>query len=63
MSDIEDKLDHLMQHLIDKLVYNVYIEDDAFVIEFGDGTLIQLFSDDGDLDLYFELPEEPPPLH
>lgn len=58
-----DKLENLMQHLLDQTVYNCYIENDAFVIEFGDGTLIELYSDDGDLDIYFQLPQEPPPIH
>ena len=59
----EDRLGDLLNHLLDKTVYNAYIEEDAFTIEFEDGTFIQLYSDDGDLDIYFEMPEESPPLH
>ena len=59
----EDKLELLFNHLIDNVVDEVYIEDDAFCITFMDGTFLQLYSDDGDLDCYFELPQEEPQLH
>jgi len=59
----EDKLELLFNHLLDRSVYEVYIEDDAFVMVFDDGTLLELYSSDGDLDLYFELPQEEPKLH
>ena len=58
----EDKLELLFNHLLDRSVYEVYIEDDAFVMVFDDGTLLELYSSDGDLDLYFELPQEEPKL-
>lgn len=61
--DAEDKLDLLFNHILDRSVEEVYIEDDAFCIVFNDGTFLQLYSDDGDLDLYFELPQEEPKLH
>ena len=61
--DIEGKINRLFNHLIDKIVEEVYIEDDAFCIIFDDGTFLQLYSDDGDLDLYFEMPQEEPKLH
>ena len=61
--DAEDKLDLLFNHLLDRSVEEVYIEDDAFCIVFNDGTFLQLYSEDGDLDLYFELPQEEPKLH
>lgn len=61
--DAEDKLELLFNHLLDRSVEEVYIEDDAFCIVFNDGTFLQLYSDDGDLDLYFELPQEEPKLH
>ncbi len=59
----EDKLELLFNHLLDRSVHEVYIEDDAFVMVFDDGTLLELYSSDGDLDLYFELPQEEPKLH
>ena len=59
----EDKIDKLFNHLIDRMVDEVYIEDDAFCIIFDDGTFLQLYSEDGDLDLYFEMPQEEPKLH
>lgn len=59
----EDKLEFLLNHLLDQVVENVYIEQDTFVMEFADGTLLELYSSDGDLDLYYELPQEPPPFH
>lgn len=62
--DEEDKLEKLFSHLINLTVESVYIdENDEFVIEFSDGTLIQLFSDEGDLGLYYELNEEKPKFH
>jgi len=61
--DAEDKLDLLFNHILDRSVEEVYIEDDAFCIVFNDGTFLQLYSEDGDLDLYFELPQEEPKLH
>jgi hypothetical protein len=63
MDDIESKLELLFSHLIDQRVDSVYIEDDSFVMEFADGTYLQLYSDDGDLDMYFEIAQEPPALH
>lgn len=62
MSEEEDKLQLLFEHLIDLSVESVYIEDDTFCITFNDGTLIELFSED-DLSIYFEVPKEKPSLH
>jgi hypothetical protein len=52
----QDKLDFLFNHLLDKMVDEVYIDNDAFGIVFDDGTLIELYSDD-DLELYYEVPK------
>lgn len=63
MSDIEDKLETLFIHLIGRVVEEAFIEDDAFVLYFDDGSMIELYSSDGDLDLYFELNQGQPQLH
>lgn len=59
----EDKLDHLMQHLIGKTVIECRIENDAFLLVFDDDTLMELYSENGDLDLYYEFGQESPALH
>ena len=59
----EDKLELLFNHLLDRSVHEVFIENDAFVMVFDDGTLLELYSEDGDLDLYFEIGQESPALH
>jgi hypothetical protein len=58
----QDKLDFLFNHLLDKMVDEVYIDNDAFGIVFDDGTLIELYSDD-DLELYYEVPKGNSSLH
>ena len=65
MDDIESKLERLLDHLLDRKVDEVYInENDDFVIVFDDNTLIELFSEDGDLGIYFEIgQEDKPQLH
>lgn len=51
-----DKLQKLFEHMLDHSLVEVYInENDDFVMEFDDGTLIELFSNDGDLGIYFEI--------
>lgn len=65
MDDIESKLERLLDHLLDRKVEEVYInENDDFVIVFDDNTLIELFSEDGDLGIYFEIGQkDEPQLH
>ena len=54
--DEYDKLQKLFEHLLDQTIDSVYInENDEFVMEFSDGSLIELFSDEGDLGLYYEI--------
>ncbi len=54
--DEYDKLQKLFEHLLDQTIDSVYInENDEFVMEFSDGSLIELFSDEGDLGLYYEM--------
>jgi hypothetical protein len=54
--DEYDKLQHLFEHLLDQTIDSVYInENDEFVMEFSDGSLIELFSDEGDIGIYFEI--------
>ena len=60
---IEEKLDLLLNHLLDRIVDEVYIENDTFTMVFDDGTLLELYSSDGDLDMYYEMPQEEPKLH
>jgi len=52
----EKKLHQLFSRMIGKSIVGVAIEDDAFVINLDDGTLISLYSDE-DLSLYYELGE------
>lgn len=54
--DEYDKLQMLFERMLDRTLVEVYInEDDDFVMEFDDGTLIELFSEDGDLGIYYEI--------
>lgn len=57
MDDIESKLELLFEHLIGRVVVEVFIEEDAFILHFDDNTVVELFSED-DLNLYYELPQK-----
>lgn len=59
----EDKLELLFNKILYKTLEEVYIEEDTFVMIFSNGTLVELYSSDGDLDLYYELSPEEFPLH
>ena len=63
--DEYEKLQQLFEHMLDNTLTEVYInENDDFVMEFDDGTLIELFSNDGDLGIYFEIGSgDVPQLH
>ena len=63
--DEYDKLQMLFERMLDRTLVEVYInEDDDFVMEFDDGTLIELFSEDGDLGIYYEIGNgDVPQLH
>ena len=65
MEDEFDKLQRLFERMLDRTLVEVYInEDDDFVMEFDDGTLIELFSEDGDLGIYYEIGNgDVPQLH
>ena len=65
MDDEYDKLQRLFERMLDRTLVEVYInEDDDFVMEFDDGTLIELFSEDGDLGIYYEIGNgDVPQLH
>lgn len=60
---MEDKLERLFEHLIGRIVEEAFVEDDAFILHFDDGSLIELYSSDGDLDLYWEMGQQEPQLH
>ena len=59
----EDRLGDLLNHLLDKRVVDAFVEDDAFVLHFDDGSLVELYSENGDLDLYWEMGQKEPQLH
>lgn len=60
--DEYEKLQMLFERMLDRTLVEVYInEDDDFVMEFDDGTLIELFSEDGDLGIYYEIGETDEP--
>lgn len=63
--DDYQKLEQLFYKMLDQELIEVYINDnDAFVMEFDDGTLVELYSDDGDLGIYYEIGQgEEPQLH
>ena len=63
--DEYEKLQQLFEHMLDNTLTEVYInENDDFVMEFDDGTVIELFSNDGDLGIYFEIGSgDVPQLH
>ena len=63
--DEYDKLQRLFERMLDRTLVEVYInEDDDFVMEFDDGTLIEIFSEDGDLGIYYEIGNgDVPQLH
>jgi hypothetical protein len=65
MDDEYDKLQMLFERMLDRTLVEVYInENDDFVMEFDDGTLIELFSEDGDLGIYYEMGSgDVPQLH
>ena len=63
MDDDEfEKLERFFKNILDQTIESVYInENDEFVMEFSDGSLIELFSEDGDIGIYYEIgqAEEP----
>ena len=65
MTDEFEKIERFFNHILDQTIDSVYInENDDFVMEFDDGTLIELFSEEGDLGIYFEIGSgDVPQLH
>ena len=62
MDEEFEKLQRLFESVIDQTVDSVYInEQDEFVIEFSNGSLIEVFSEDGDLGMYYEFGETKEP--
>lgn len=58
MNDEFEKIERFFNHILDQTIDSVYInENDDFVMEFSDGSLMEIFSDDGDLGIYFEIGE------
>ena len=62
MEDEYEKLQRLFESVIDQTVDSVYInENDEFVIEFSNGSLIEVFSEDGEISMYYEIGEADEP--
>jgi len=58
MEDEFEKFQRLFESVIDQTVDSIYInEHDEFVIEFSNGSLIEVFSEDGDFCMYYEFGE------
>ena len=56
MEDEYEKLQRLFESVIDQTVDSIYInEQDEFVIEFSNGSLIEVFSEDGEISMYYEI--------
>lgn len=56
MDEEYEKLQRLFESVIDQTVDSVYInENDDFVIEFSNGSLIEVFSEDGEISMYYEI--------
>ena len=62
MEDEYEKLQRLFESVIDQTVDSIYInENDEFVIEFSNGSLIEVFSEDGEISMYYEIGEADEP--
>ena len=62
MSDEQEAVEELLEHIVGRMIVDAGIEDDEFVIVLDDDTKIVLFSDE-DLQLYYEYGEPLDHLH
>ena len=62
MSDEQEAVEELLEHIVGRMIVDAGIEDDEFVIVLDDDTKIVLFSDE-DLQLYYEYGEPLDNLH
>ena len=62
MSDEQEAVEELLEHIVGRMIVDAGIEDDEFVIVLDDDTKVVLFSDE-DLQLYYEYGEPLDNLH
>jgi hypothetical protein len=58
MNDEQEAVEELITRMVGQTIVEAGIDNDEFVLYIEDGTKIILFSDE-DLQLYYELPDQP----
>lgn len=59
-----EKLEELFKKMLAQKLISVYInENDDFVLEFENDMIVELFSEDGDLSIYYEMGQDENTLH
>jgi hypothetical protein len=58
MNDEQEAVESLMERAVGQAIVEAGIDNDEFFMYLEDGTKIVLFSDE-DLQLYYELPDQP----
>ena len=54
----QEQVESLIERMVGQTIVEAGIDNDEFILYIEDGTKIVLFSDE-DLQLYYELPEQP----
>ena len=58
MNDEQEAVEELITRMVGQTIVEAGIDNDEFVLYIEDGTKIILYSDE-DLNLYYELPDQP----